>query len=201
MVDIVKRFMKAQHLLMQRNGGYTFIRANVLKLVASIGVILLLLFLFDRYVIDLSAAAEWATSFFSPGGLIGLFFLSEVSIGFITPELLIVWADETLKPRWMLTLLALLSYSAGIVGYFMGQFWRTRALVRNLLLDRYTQTFEQLNRFGGLLIVLAALTPLPYPIVSQLSGMNNYPFKKFALLTLVRFLRFALYGALLYNLF
>ena len=31
----------------------------------------------------------------------------------------------------------------------MGQFWRTRALVRNLLLDRYTQTFEQLNRFGG----------------------------------------------------
>ena len=201
MVDIVKRFMKAQHLLMQRNGGYSFIRANVLKLAASIIVILLLLFLFDRYVIDLSAVAEWATSFFSPGGLIGLFFLSEVSIGFITPELLIVWADETLKPRWMLTLLALLSYFAGIVGYFMGQFWRTRALVRNLLLDRYIHTFEQLNRFGGLLIVLAALTPLPYPIVSQLSGMNNYPFKKFALLTLVRFLRFALYGALLYNLF
>ena len=83
----------------------------------------------------------------------------------------------------------------------MVQFWRTRALVRNLLLDRYTQTFEQLNKFGGLLIVLAALTPLPYPIVSQLSGMNNYPFKKFALLTLVRFFRFALYGALLYNLF
>ncbi|MGB0509010.1 MAG: hypothetical protein ACPGEB_03115, partial [Schleiferiaceae bacterium] len=65
MVDIVKRFMKAQHLLMQRNGGYSFIRANVLKLVASISVILLLLFLFDRYVIDLSAVAEWATSFFS----------------------------------------------------------------------------------------------------------------------------------------
>src|SRR6056300_1819847 len=201
MVDIVKRFMKAQHLLMQRNGGYSFIRANMLKLVASIGVILLLLFLFDRYVIDLSAAAEWATGFFSPGGLIGLFFLSEVSNGFITPELLIVWADETLKPRWMLTLLALLSYSAGIVSYFIGRFWATRKVVRETILQRNAQTMEQLRRFGGLLIVLAALTPLPYPIVCQLSGMNKYPFKYFVGITLVRFLRFGLYGALLFNAF
>lgn len=193
--------MRLQHLLMQRNGGYTFIKANLFKLLLSIGVILALFYLFDAYIFDIDSAAKWATEFFSPQGLIGLFFLSEISIGFITPELLIVWADETLKPRWMLTILASLSYLAGIIGYFLGQFWRTRAFVRNFLLDRYKDTFAQLNRFGGLLIVLAALTPLPYPIVSQLSGMNDYPFQKFALLTLVRFLRFAIYGALLYNLF
>lgn len=193
--------MKLQHLLMQRNGGYTFIKANLFKLILSIGAILALFYLFDAFVFDIDSAAKWATEFFSPQGLIGLFFLSEISIGFITPELLIVWADETLKPRWMLTILASLSYLAGIIGYFLGQFWRTRAFVRNFLLERYKETFAQLNRFGGLLIILAALTPLPYPIVSQLSGMNDYPFQKFALLTLVRFLRFAIYGALLYNLF
>lgn len=201
MVRILKRFMKLQHLLMQRNGGYTFIKANLFKLILSIGAILALFYLFDAFVFDIDSAAKWATEFFSPQGLIGLFFLSEISIGFITPELLIVWADETLKPRWMLTILASLSYLAGIIGYFLGQFWRTRAFVRNFLLERYKETFAQLNRFGGLLIILAALTPLPYPIVSQLSGMNDYPFQKFALLTLVRFLRFAIYGALLYNLF
>ena len=201
MVRIVKRFMRLQHLLMQRNGGYTFIKANLFKLMLSIGAILAIFYLLDAYIFDIDSAAKWATEFFSPQGLIGLFFLSEISIGFITPELLIVWADETLKPRWMLAILASLSYLAGIIGYFLGQFWRTRAFVRNFLLDRYKDTFAQLNRFGGLLIVLAALTPLPYPIVSQLSGMNNYPFQKFALLTLVRFLRFAIYGALLYNLF
>jgi membrane protein DedA with SNARE-associated domain len=193
--------MKLQHLLMQRNGGYTFIKANLFKLLLSIGVILALFYFFDAFIFDINSAAKWATAFFSPQGLIGLFFFSEISIGFITPELLIVWADETLKPRWMLTILASLSYLAGIIGYFLGQFWRTRAFVRNFLLNRYEETFAQLNRFGGLLIVLAALTPLPYPIVSQLSGMNDYPFQKFALLTLVRFLRFAIYGALLYNLF
>ena len=101
----------------------------------------------------------------------------------------------------MLILLASLSYVAGILGYFLGRFWRTRAFVKNFILERYQKTFIQLNRFGGLLIILAALTPLPYPIVSQISGVNNYPFHKFALITLVRFLRFAIYGVILYKLF
>ena len=201
MVRILRRYMRLQHLIMQRNGGYTFIKANVPKLLLSIIIILLSFYLFDTYILDMDSAAAWATTLLSPLGLISLFFFSEISFGFITPELLIVWADETLKPTWMLILLACLSYIAGIAGYFLGQFWRSRSFVRNFILDRYRETFIQLNRFGGLLIILAALTPLPYPIVSQLSGVNNYPFHKFALLTLVRFLRFAIYGALLYKLF
>ena len=201
MVRIFRRYMLLQHLIMQRNGVYTFINANVTKLLLSITIILLSFYFFDTYILDIDSAAAWATGLLSPFGLISLFFFSEISIGFITPELLIVWADETLKPTWMLILLASLSYLAGILGYFLGQFWRTRAFVRNFILERYRETFIQLNRFGGLLIILAALTPLPYPIVSQLSGVNNYPFHKFALLTLVRFLRFAIYGALLYKLF
>ncbi len=201
MVRIFRRYMRLQHLIMQRKGGYTFIKANVTKLILSITIILLSFYFFDTYILDIDSAAAWATRLLSPFGLISLFFFSEISIGFITPELLIVWADETLKPTWMLILLASLSYVAGILGYFLGQFWRTRAFVRNFILERYRETFIQLNRFGGLLIILAALTPLPYPIVSQLSGVNNYPFHKFALLTLARFLRFAIYGALLYKLF
>ncbi len=201
MVRIFRRYMRLQHLILLRNGGYTFIRANVIKLLLSITIILLSFYFFDTYILDIDSAAAWATGLLSPFGLISLFFFSEISIGFITPELLIVWADETLKPKWMLILLASLSYVAGILGYFLGQFWRTRAFVRNFILERYSETFIQLNHFGGLLIILAALTPLPYPIVSQLSGVNNYPFQKFALLTLVRFLRFAIYGALLYKLF
>ena len=201
MVRILRRYMKLQHLIMQRSGGYTFIKANVMKLFLSITIILLSFYLFDTYILDIDAAVAWATGMLSPSGLISLFFFSEISIGFITPELLIVWADETASPIWTLTLLACLSYIAGILGYFLGQFWRTRTFVRNFMLERYQETFLQLNRFGGLLIILAALTPLPYPIVSQLSGINNYPFHKFVLLTLVRFLRFAIYGALLYNLF
>ena len=197
----IPQFLKAYHLLLVRTGGYTFLRSNLLKLGASILIILGLFYLIDGYIINIDDAMAWVTQILSPAGLISLFFFSEVSFGFITPELLIVWADETLKPNWMLTLLATLSYTAGIVSYFIGRFWSTRKIVRERILERNATTMDQLRHFGGLLIILAALTPLPYPIVCQLSGMNNYPFKYFVWITLVRFLRFGLYGALLFSAF
>ena len=194
-------FLKAYHQLLLRTGGYTFLGSNLLKLGASILIILGLFYLIDGYIINIDDAIAWVTKILSPVGLMGLFFFSEVSFGFITPELLIVWADETLKPNWMLALLATLSYTAGIVSYFIGRFWSTRKIVRERILERNATTMDQLRRFGGLLIILAALTPLPYPIVCQLSGMNKYPFKYFVWITLVRFLRFGLYGALLFSAF
>jgi len=187
--------------LLVRTGGYTFLRSNLLKLGASIIIILGLFYIIDHYIINLDEAMAWVTEILSPIGVVSLFFISEVSIGFITPELLIVWADETVSPRWTLVLLATLSYGAGIVSYFLGRYWATRKVVRERILERHAQTMEQLRRFGGLLIILAALTPLPYPIVCQLCGMNKYPFKYFVWITLVRFLRFGLYGALLFSAF
>jgi membrane protein YqaA with SNARE-associated domain len=195
----IPQFLKAYHLLLVRTGGYTFLRSNLLKLGASILIILGLFYLIDGYIINIDDAMAWVTQILSPAGLISVFFFSEVSFGFITPELLIVWADETLKPNWMLALLATLSYTAGIVSYFIGRFWSTRKIVRERILERNATIMDQLRRFGGLLIILAALTPLPYPIVCQLSGMNKYPFKYFVWITLVRFLRFGLYGALLFS--
>ena len=197
----IPQFLKAYHHLLVRTGGYTFLRSNLLKLGASILIILGLFYLIDGYIINIDDAMAWVTEILSPAGLISVFFFSEVSFGFITPELLIVWADETLKPNWMLALLATLSYTAGIASYFIGRFWSTRKIVRERILERNATTMDQLRRFGGLLIILAALTPLPYPIVCQLSGMNKYPFKYFVWITLVRFLRFGLYGALLFSAF
>ncbi len=194
-------FLKAYHQLLLRTGGYTFLRSNLLKLGASILIIIGLFYLIDGFIINIDNAMAWVTQILSPAGLISLFFFSEVSFGFITPELLIVWADETLKPNWMLALLATLSYTAGIVSYFIGRFWSTRKIVRERILERNATTMYQLRSFGGLIIILAALTPLPYPIVCQLSGMNKYPFKYFVWITLVRFLRFGLYGALLFSAF
>jgi len=201
MAKRIAQFFKAYHLLLMRTGGYTFLRSNLLKLGASILIILGLFYLIDGYIINIDDAMAWVTQILSPAGLISLFFFSEVSFGFITPELLIVWADETVNPRWTLILLASLSYGAGITSYFLGQYWATRKVVRERFIERHKNTMEQLRRFGGLLIILAALTPLPYPIVCQLSGMNKYPFKYFVWITLVRFLRFGIYGALLFSAF
>ncbi|MEJ6566820.1 MAG: VTT domain-containing protein [Flavobacteriales bacterium] len=195
------RFLKLYHLLLTRTGGYGFIRQNAVRVLASIAAILVLFYLFDTFVIDIDSATAWLTKMLSTPGLLSLFFFSEITLGFIAPEILIVWAREAAQPIWMLVLLAFLSYCSGIISYFIGKYWATRKIVNDKLILKHADTLKQLHRFGGLLIILAAMTPLPYPIVCQLCGLNKYPFKMFAFLTLVRFLRFGIYGAVLYNLF
>lgn len=197
----VARFFKLYHRLYRITGAYQFMRENLFSLLLSVAVVLGLFYVVDAFIIDIDSATAWITKVLSPTGLIGLFYLSEVTIGFITPEILIVWADETLKPRWMLVLLATLSYGAGITAYFIGRYLSTLNWVRDHLLERYASTMQQLKRFGALLIIIAALTPLPYPIICQLSGLTKFPFKTFAWITTVRFLRFLIYGAILYTLF
>lgn len=197
----ISRYAKLYHRLYKITGGYLFIRKNLLKLIASIALILLGFWVFDSFIVDIDSATAWITRILHPTGLISLFVLSETTIGFITPEILIVWADETLKPKWMLVLLALLSYGSGLLAYYLGTLWSSVPAVHTYLLEKHAETMSQLKRFGALLIIIAALTPLPYPIVCQLSGINKFPFRTFALITTVRFLRFIIYGAILYNLF
>lgn len=196
-----KRLFKLYHILLQRTGGYDFIRQNVNKLIGSVLGIIALFYAVDTFIIDIDSATAWLTKILSAEGLIAIFFASEISIGLVSPEILIVWADETEFPVLTLGLLASISYVGGLVSYFIGRYLSTRKLIRERLIMRYATTMRQLKRFGGLLVVIAALTPLPYPIVCQLCGINKFPFKTFALLTLVRFLRFAIYGLVLYKMF
>jgi len=196
-----KRLFKLYHILLQRTGGYDFIRQNVNKLIGSVLGIIALFYVVDVFIIDIDSATAWLTKTLSAQGLIAIFFASEISIGLVSPEILIVWADETIYPIMTLGLLAVISYVGGLVSYAIGRYLSTRKVIRERLILRYSTTMSQLKRFGGLLVIIAALTPLPYPIVCQLCGINKFPFKTFALLTLVRFLRFAIYGLVLYKMF
>jgi len=196
----ITRFLKDYHQLLLRTGGYTFLRKNLVKLGVAIIVILALFYLIDAYF-GLDEAIKKVTNLLSPAGVVGVYFVNEIFLGFITPEIPIVWAKETANPYLTLSLLAVLSYLAGVLAYFLGRYLSTRKIVRERILERHANTMDQLRRFGGLLITLAALTPLPYPIVCQLCGLNNYPLKYFLLITLVRFLRFGIYGALLFSAF
>ncbi len=196
----LSRVFRIYHRLYKITGGYHFLRQNLVKLGLSIVGVLAAFYVFD-YFLDLDGSIGWLAKTLHPAGLIGLFFLSETTVGLITPEILIIWADETLKPRWMLVLLSLLSYGSGLLAYYLGTQLSRMPAVHSFLLEKHAETMAQLKRFGALLIVLGALTPLPYPIICQLSGLTKFPFKTFALITTIRFLRFAIYGFLLYNIF
>ena len=98
-------------------------RKNLVKLIGSIVAVLGLFYAFDAWILDIDSAIKWVTLAFSTPALLGLFFASEVSFGIITPELLIVWADETLKPRWMLFFLALSLSNIGALGFYSMMFF------------------------------------------------------------------------------
>jgi membrane protein YqaA with SNARE-associated domain len=69
------------------------------------------------------------------------------------------------------------------------------AVVRFLRFDH----IKQIRTWGGVLIVFAALFPLPFSPVCMAAGMIRFPLPAFFLLGLFRFARFFGYALILYK--
>ena len=129
-----------------------------------------------------------------------VFTLSEVIFGIIPPELFMIWSVKNgLFESYYLNiaLLASISFAAGILGYFMGSFLK-RKLPQ--FFDKYILRYKNtLNRYGGLLILVGAITPIPFSAICMLVGSTNYNFSRFILIASARFLRFGLYSFTIYQ--
>lgn len=189
------------HVYSRRSGAYRFIGTNALKLLASLIVLGVAFYLFNEYVLELSVLTDYLTKNFSNPFILAIFFASEATLGLLSPELFIVWADSQNLPWLWILLLATTSYGAGFVAYFIGTKLYHLPRIHKWVDDVFSEQFAQIRRFGGLLIIIAALTPLPFSAVCIVSGVVSYPFKRFALFTLFRFARFVLYALLLFQAF
>ena len=175
---------------------FSFVIRNILKGILWLGGFLLI-YLFGKRFVDIDFL-DWLEPLFNNTSLILIIFLtSEVVIGIIPPEVFIIWAlryDQFWDFILLVGLLAVISYFAGIVGYVIGMFLN-RSLFYRFVKRRFLQKLDKrLQVFGQYLIIIAALTPVPFSGVSMLMGSVQYPFRKFFLLTLTRFLRFAIYA-------
>ncbi|MCG8700115.1 MAG: VTT domain-containing protein [Bacteroidales bacterium] len=131
------------------------------------------------------------------GLMFTIFLISEVIIGIIPPEIFIIWSlrfGELASFVSIVFLLASISYLAGIIGYFIGRYLHTTRFYRFLRVRFLRKMEVRLQNFGKYLIIIAALTPLPFSGVSMLVGSVKYPFKYYFLLSLTRYLRFIIYG-------
>jgi membrane protein YqaA with SNARE-associated domain len=134
--------------------------------------------------------------------LLGIFTVSEIVFGIIPPELfMLIWQSKGVLSEYVinLTYLTLISYVAGVLGYYIGYFFSKTAVYQKIS-DRYLKQYDQqLKKFGIYIVLVGAITPVPFSATCMLAGSVNIPIKDFLLICISRILRFAVYGWMVWS--
>lgn len=194
-----KSKLKLLHQYYSYTGFYSFIGKSLKKAILPLIIVAAVLFLFNKYVYNLNDGLTAMTESFSTTGVLAVFFASESILGLIPPEIFIAWSKKTTDPILNLTLLATLSYLGGLVSYFFGKASLKLPAVKNYLEVKMAKHLKNTSKWGGFLIIVGALLPIPFAITCLAGGMIKYPFKGVLLYGSLRFVRFAIYAAAIFQ--
>ncbi len=179
-----------------------FLIRNGLKGLAWLTALLVLYFLFREIVLS-RASDEWIARFYARPGIIYLIYAaSEFFFGIIPPELFMIWAfnkADTLHYIYNLLFFAGVSYAMGYATFLIGQFFYKNETFKYWKKRVLKDSANLVKKYGIFLIIVAALTPLPWAAVSLLVGSAGYPSKRYLKYALFRFLRFAVYGYIIFQ--
>ncbi|WP_034258299.1 YqaA family protein [Altibacter lentus] len=195
-----KYSLKRLHTYYSYTGFYRFVGASLKKALLPIGGFILLIVLLDQFVIDFSDFFTHVTNTYAPVGILSVFFASESLLGLIPPEIFIAWSDKTASPMVYLSLLAILSYLGGIVSYFIGKLILRIPSVYNYVEVKMAKHLRNVRKWGGFLIIVGALLPIPYSMTSMAAGTINYRFRNYLLFGTLRFVRFYLFAIAIFSL-
>lgn len=189
-----KERAKLMHSYYSRTGFYVFILESLKKAFIPVLSIVIGLILINSYVYNINDGLENITETFSKLGIFTFFFISETILGLVPPEIFIAWTKKTSDPVLNLSILATLSYTGGLLSYFIGKTALKIASVKLYLEVKMAKHLKNTSKWGGFLIIVGALLPVPFSISCMATGMIKYPFKNVVLFGLFRFLRFAVYA-------
>ena len=192
--------MHLTHRFYRITGGYRFLLEGFRKLGLGLLAFGAVLWAINTYLVDLQWVTEWVTAHFHWAAVVLVLGLSEIVLGILPPDFFILWAHTFSYPWAMVLLLATVSYAGGLASYWIGQRLHHVPKIKELVDVRFAAHLTQIRRFGGLLIFLAALTPLPFPPVCTVAGVVNFRFRWFLWIAATRFLRFFLYALFIFGL-
>jgi membrane protein YqaA with SNARE-associated domain len=191
--------LRLLHQYYSYTGFYSFVKSSVGKSLLPIFIFIVLLWLINEFFIDFNDLFTFITTTFNPPIILGVFFASESLLGLIPPEIFIAWAGKTEMPVFFLTMLAILSYLGGIISFFIGKGISKMPSVYNYLEVKMEKHVKMIRKWGGFLIVVGALLPIPFSITSIAAGLIHYKFSNYLLFGLLRFVRFYLYALVIFN--
>ena len=189
------------HKYYKLTGFYSFVADSIKKSMPPVLVVVAILAIIHFAHDDgLMGLLELAVEELPDYGVLSFFYISETALGLIPPELFIAWAGETSTPILNLFLIALLSYLGGFTSYWIGRRALRIPSLHNYLEVKMAKQLIMARKWGGVLIAVGALLPLPFSMASLVAGMLRYPVKDWVLIGLLRFVRFAIYGAAIFSL-
>src|SRR5690606_34584868 len=116
-----KSRLRLLHQYYSYTGFYGFLGSSLLRAIPLILLFIGGLLAIHYFVIDVNILLNKVTETFPVFGVLTVFFISESILGLIPPELFIAWSSKSVTPVLHLSLLAVLSYSGGIVSYYIGK--------------------------------------------------------------------------------
>ena len=196
MKDILKNNLRRwslAHRYYKITRFYSFLKNTAYQAFFMIVIFVLLLMAVNYFITDINLLLNNIFETYSPKVIVLSFFISESILGLIPPEIFILWSSKSDSPILFLFALASASYLGGIVSYFIGMRISLMSAVRKHIERKIKQHIINLRKWGGVFIVLGAISPIPHSIVSIGAGLINYKFKYYLLWSLFRYLRFVVY--------
>ncbi|WP_459211893.1 YqaA family protein [Aquimarina rhabdastrellae] len=195
-----KTRLQLLHQYYSYTGFYKFLGTSLKKALPPILIFIAALLAVNFFVININDLLIHVTENYSYFVVLSVFFASESLLGLIPPEIFIAWSDKTSNPIFYLSLLALLSYLGGVVSYFIGKAITKIPAIHDYLEIKMAKHIKNTRKWGGFLIVVGALLPIPFSITSIAAGMIKYSFTSYLLFGLLRFVRFYLYAIAIFSL-
>ena len=196
MKDILKNNLRRwslAHRYYKITRFYSFLKNTAYQAFFMIVIFVLLLMAVNYFITDINLLLNNIFEAYSPKIIVLSFLISESILGLIPPEIFILWSSKSDSPILFLFALASASYLGGIVSYFIGMRISLMPAVRKHIERKIKQHIINLRKWGGLFIVLGAISPISHSIVSIGAGLIDYKFKYYLLWSLFRYLRFVIY--------
>lgn len=179
-----------------------FFLKNMLSGLLWLAVLLAAYLIFEKNFIS-HASEEWIEKFYSqPFIVYSIYFASEFFFGIIPPEFFMIWAlkrGNALNYALIVAFLAIVSYIIGYIIFLIGQIIYKKTAFRYIRRKFLRKTWYQVKRYGEFLIIVAAMTPVPWAATCLLVGSSGYPSKRFLLFAISRLIRYAIYGFIVYQ--
>lgn len=192
--------MNVLHRYYRKAMFYKFLKNTAFKAGLIILVFTGVLLVLEYFFIDIHAILNTLVTSFKPAIVFLIFLVSESILGLLPPEVFIAWSSKSANPWFFLIILATLSYIAGIFSYFLGRYIFLIPAIQNHIEIKIAKHMINLRKWGGLLVVIGAISPIPHSIVSLASGLIKFDFKKYLLWALFRYIRFIIYALIIFKL-